>query len=367
MASSQRLFEGSSFNNRGKEAVEPLLLADDSQPANAFYMNGTGKVSEGMSISLRHPLTGNAPALLVGEYFILRHKVRGCLYRPMGDMGLVRRLEVEYLERDGKKPIGFLVRPEGSTKCYLHVDTSLLSDPTVTYKVTYKERFFAGTHHTGAVVAYHGNEELLCLNKEGDYVDVFYVDGSVKRVVCVNSTLKSVRLSIEEQAQVRIDDAMRKLSDATKLVCDGKAKRSDYALHQLAAVLAVGGKRSAAVFEKVFGLLKTFAEAGEIRLSVKEHVLKAVAQSLAHALVFNNTYEAARSKKTSSNESFGNIEAVSTLVSASEKALRAKDRAKREANRQENRNKRHTEQQPKGNSLATTTSNGNKKSKGKKG
>ena len=269
-----------------------LLETEDRRPPTAWRLNGTGKLEEGLRLELNHPQTGGKLCVFVGEYFILRHHGNnGCFYHPAAGTGyaVARRIAVGKKEfSDGRKPMKLLVQPVADSPLLLHVSTAI---PGL---VRAKERMWVGIIHNGEVVAQDGDEALVVFpNRDGE-IAIFYPDGSIKRVVREGDVLKMVPVSLEEQAEVRIDHVKNMLEIAADLSDDERMKREDFAQHQLVAIMRFGGRRSSTVFQETFGLLLNWAEAGRIRPGVRKHAEKVLAEHWpAHALKFGWVFDRA--------------------------------------------------------------------------
>lgn len=289
--------------------VAALLAADDARPANIFSVNATGLIREGTILSLGHPMTGGRPALILGgvHFILVSDRGVGCLYRKTSDAtALVRRVHIQNMERPGKKPLPLLVNPTTDAPIYLHVDVEMhLPD-----YVHMKERFLSGVVSSGNVVAYGGTETLVRFAGDSDAVDICYKDGSVRRVARQGDTLTLIRLSVEQQADVRIAHALNGLAEARLLEGDASVKWRDMHYHQLAAVVAVGGSRSTTVLDKTLAPLTKAVQEGDIRPEVKSHIITALRHSPAHALLFNQNYVVGTTKKAAPGGAFGTATSV---------------------------------------------------------
>lgn len=296
-----------SASNRGTNVAD-LLAADDAQPANIFAVNATGPLHEGTMLSLGHPLTDGRPALILGgvHFILVNDRGTGCLYRQTSNMtALVRRVHVEHMVRPGRNPLPLLVNPTAAAPIYLHIDVQM----PLPGHVHLKERFRRGVS-SGKVVAYGGTETLVQFTKNGDAVDICYEDGSVRRVVRQGDKLELIRLSNEEQADVRIVQVLRGLTEARSLEGDASVKLRDWHYHQLAAVVAIGGKRSSTVLDKELAPLIAAAQDGDIRPLVKSHVISGLRHSPALALFFNQHCVAGATKKMAPVGAFGTATSV---------------------------------------------------------
>lgn len=297
---------GSTSNHSG---VAALLAADDARPANIFSVNAAGPVREGTTLSLGHPMTGGRPALILGgaHFTLVSDRGTGCLYRKTSDTtALVRRVHVENMERPGKNPLPLLVNPTPDAPIYLHVDVEM----HLPEHVHMKERFWCGIVSNDSVVAYGGTETLVRFTKDCDAIDICYKDGGVRRVARQGDKLTLIRLSVEQQADVRIAHALNGLTKARLLEGDASVKQRDMHYHQLAAVAAVGGCRSSTVLDKTLAPLISAAQEGDIRPQVKAHIITALGHSPAHALLFHQHCVVGTTKKVATGGAFGTATSV---------------------------------------------------------
>lgn len=274
-----------------RTSMADLLSADDAKPATVFCINASGPIREGITLSLSHPLTGGKPALMLGEHFTLvSNHGNGCLFRKMTDTtALVRRLDIRHLERPGKSALPVLVNPTSTDTLYLQVDTHL------PVHIIPKERFCSGVMPNDSISIYGGTEYLVRLVGDGDSVDILYGDGSVRQVVRTGNTLKLRPLMAEDQARVRIQHALYGLATAAKTSDESAIKGRDWFYHQLAAIIAVGGRRSATTLTNALDPLTDAARDGDIRSNVKQHVIAALHHAPAQALQFGMDCDAGHS------------------------------------------------------------------------
>lgn len=267
-------------NGRREGALARAIEQESGMPTNCFTLNGTGEVTQGIVIQLNHPrltsnpITGKRDAgLVLGEGHVLpRNRKDGCIFAPMENGGYVRRMDIRILEREGKKPLKFLVHPEQEMNGPLF----LLVNTTLPGVVRFKEKFWTGVQHSAEMIAQSGDETLLRFNEEGQEARVFYPDGNVVCVVRRGGMLHNLAISIEEKATLRIYRADQALDRTYNLVGDGRAKAEDSALHELIAIMAIGGARSQEVRESIFNRLMQRSD--ELRPGVKKHALQALSR-----------------------------------------------------------------------------------------
>ncbi len=156
----------------------------------------------------------------------------------------------------------------------------------------FKEKFFTGVAYDHArMVAEDDGEHLLSLDF-GDSVDVFYEDGRVVRYMH-NGKVEKVPLSAEMQAQLRCSQALFRFRKASALRRDVRAKAEDGALHEIAAVLRVGGACSEAALQVAYDALASVADEHALRPNVYYHVTDALRRvSTMHLHLFKNDYRA---------------------------------------------------------------------------
>lgn len=251
------------------------IAKEAALPATCYRLDYTGALSEGIELSLNHPLTGGKPALLVGETYILRNYERGCLYEPRnGGVGLVRRAVLETKVFDGgKKSLLLLTQPsDENTPTLLHVSFPETVRP--------KERFWVGVSSSDkvTVLIQDSGEMLVSFSGEDSGALIFGKDGGVRRVIYKNRALRTEALTIEEQSVARIARVDRAMEEegARKNPGENPVPKEDAMLHELIAVMAIGGKHSEVVFAKVYNSLRDKAKKGGIRPAVKDHAVEAL-------------------------------------------------------------------------------------------
>ncbi|MEK7510920.1 MAG: hypothetical protein AAB582_01650 [Patescibacteria group bacterium] len=248
------------------------LLGESEKPANCFKMNGTGKIEEGIMLELNHPLASGAPALFVGQRYILQNRQNACIFERAAEGGRVRRAIIEWKKPASKKPFPLLTQPNGGNPPFLLQVIPHLSVPE-NVQATMKIRFAYDVITDAEIIEMdHRNQETLIALREGQHVDVFYVDGSVKRAVCTGDTVVINPLTIDEQAAARIQRAKRYIAvmngqieasfDTERERC---ARQRDATLHELISVMEVGGKRSPDVIDKVLQVLAEYGREGVLR------------------------------------------------------------------------------------------------------
>ncbi len=246
--------------------MAPTLQGEANKRPNCFKMNGTGKIEEGIKLELGHPAVSGKPALFIGDYYIFSNYKNGVAF---DSKGTVRRAILKQLTREGMKPLKLLTQPNGpNPPLLLHVDTNLPSGTKP------KEHFWSGVDTDEDVLAWSGKETLVSFSADQSWADIFYGDGAVKRVIRQGPQLVVQQLTLEEQAERRIEQAIYNIEIAKdEQDGDRRIPREDRSLHQLIAVLAIGGTRSSVVFRQVYGLLKDFARIGDMRPRVLAHTM----------------------------------------------------------------------------------------------
>lgn len=306
-------------------------------PPLCFRMNGTGKLEEGIELEMSHPLlsVGKMALFFNNASYVLRNLNNGCLYQPQPEKntGLVRRAVVEWKELEGKKPFPLLTRPQGQTENLLaHVCANM----ELPVGAQLKERFYAGIITTASVIGTDklGREMLLSFGK-GDIADVFYKDGSVKRVVRENDALVVDVLTIEDQADLRIDRVRNELTALEKMpVGDERAKMEDGLYHEVITILTIGGKRSSYILKSAFDFLDDACDESKLRAGVRARALDMLRQiDPAYALRFGiSTQAGGPSKRGSGDFTTASVPSSDSMVRKGPPAARKAKLAER-ANR----------------------------------
>ncbi len=253
------------------------LVAEDRVLCYRFL---NGVLQEGLLLDLNSSMQVNL-AFFVGTRYVVLNSTNPCRFDASG---IIRRASVAWRGEGGRIPT--LTQPSinPDQRCLVHVDTKF----DRTRRTIYKEEFSSCIVTDGGVVAQSKGEMLLSLG-QSESVEVFYADGSVKRLVCKDQAITAISLSIEEQAEARITHAVTEILAASMMPVGTEATvRTDRAFHQLVAVMAVGGKRSESVFEKAYGLLEEAGKAGMLARSVEGHAIRMLHDRPAHAVRLGN-------------------------------------------------------------------------------
>lgn len=250
----------------GGSVMAATLQGEARMHANCFRIRGDGRVEEGIQLELSHPKVGGKPALFVGDYFILRDNRCGVAYTKNG---IVRRAQMKYLPRNGKKDLELLVQPTSKNPPLLvHVETS----PVLADRARLKYEFQADIQTTGGIIATALGEYFISLTDD-ESITVFCVDGTVRDFVQKDYVLTERLLSFEEQADARIRLVQFQLERASDSFSgDALIRRRDWLYHQLITILQVGA-RSESVFEQVFGILEDAKQHDLIALGVQNRLL----------------------------------------------------------------------------------------------
>lgn len=311
-------------------------------PANAFTLNSAGKVQEGIEVEIDHPMGGKQPLLMLGEHWLPSDRSYPCRVVEEDSKVMARHLAIKTVQlSEGRKPLRLLTQPQGSNGPLL-----LFVDPAVSLPrgAMQTANFWKGVGECPLIVSEHykSGQTLLAFPKDGDSASVFYSDGRVLGVVRRGNILETVQLPLEEQAERRIRIATNAIKKAeANLKGENLVRVVDVLYHMLADVLAVGGKRSETVFEKISTLLLAAGEQGRLRLGVQNHVQAAFHKVCSTtALEFVLACERANARKEG-NGAFGNV-SLPSLVAGPKgppPSARAKQ-AKRSARDREERDRR---------------------------
>lgn len=281
-------------------------------PANAFSLNGTGVMQEGIEVEINHPMGGDLPVLMLGEYWMQSDRFYPCRVVEEDSRFLARHLAIKTIESSqGRRPRRQLTRPQGS-----NVPLLLFVNPSVRLPkgATQTANFWKGVGDCPLIMStdYRSGETLLSFSKDGDSASIFLSDGRVLGVVRNDRVLQVVKLTLEEQAERRVQLAVNALKKAeTDLKGDNLVRAVDLLYHMLADVLAVGGKRSDSVFDKVSNILIEAGEQGRLRSGVQLHVEEAFNKVCSStALQFKLACESANARKNGGG-AFGNVHLLS--------------------------------------------------------
>lgn len=248
--------------------IGAALAGEALKPANCFRMNGSRSPEEGILLELDHPKVGGKPALFVGGRFIFRNYQNGCIYKPQGRAGIVRRAVIEWKEPVGKRPFPVLTQPnDPNPPLLLHVSTHQVLPENVRLNV----KFSRGVLTEGRVIDEDYGEMLIALD-DNQSADVFYIDGAVKRVIRTGSDLVGHELSLDDQAEARIarnEGIISVLNEEFRKSFghppEDLIRQRDAAFHDLISVMDIGGRRSASIGDRIFDILVTYGKEGDLR------------------------------------------------------------------------------------------------------
>ena len=313
------------------------------EEVNAFTLNGTGLVHEGIHIELESKIHKKKLVLVIGGSYVPMDSQNPCEMYKMNNVGLVRRMTVETLDLHNRPAIELLKKPTVSdTAMYLVINPVVRLAPGAKPNT----RFWCGVVCESAHIIRKdefSGEAFVAFRKDGDSASVFYTNGQVVTVSRSGASLKVTELTIEEQAQKRIQHALENIRIAQATIKDEEAlaRRTDVFYHMIVEVLKVGGKRSEQVFDMVFELLNAAGKQGQLRPGVQLHVREVLSRlNPAAALQFNLNCQRFDAKKQSGG-AFGNV-SLPSLVAGPKgppPSARAKQ-AKRSARDREERDRR---------------------------
>lgn len=185
--------------------------------------------------------------------------------------------------------------------------------------------FLTGVAYDHArMIAEDDGEHLLSLSF-GDSVDVFYADGRVVRYMH-NGEVEKIPLSADIQAHLRCENALARFARASSLTGDARVKAEDRALHEIAAVIKVGGVRSEAALLVAYEALVTIADEHALRPNVYYHVKDALRQvSAMHLHLFTNDYRVGQ--KPARNDTATPTEKLVRATNLKERERRKRERA----------------------------------------
>lgn len=311
--------------------------------ANCFSFGWTG-LSEGVELVDNHPLTSGKTVVFVGGHYIfLNFKSQpSCVF--LGGAKMAIRASLNLIERDGKKPLMVLGRWANKSDFLVLIKCSLPE-----YFKDAKVKFSHGVNTFGGKLEVRNGGEFLISLPNMSYVDVFFVDGSVRRLERVGFDLKVIKLSLLEQGLTRLEWAKCSLEELAnaKLEDDVLTHRQDAILHQVITVLKFGGQFSE-ILEAGFEILRGAAEAGWMRRGVKNNALDLLRLvSLPHVLALNEICDRVHSMRMNSG-AFGAVSLLSQALNADERKDRDTQRKVREAHRAQLRAHRQEAQTPKG-------------------
>ncbi len=182
--------------------IEQLLGEDAVLPANAFRIDRSGLIEEGINLTLNAKRADGKtfpPHLRIGEVFLTNGNP-GAVYRPIKGQGIVRRLAL----REGDFPK--VVRPEkDDTALYLLVNANFQGAGQLRTEV---RRDLFGTAEE---IMMSRGEALIRFNADGEKITVFYADGHVLSIERQDGALWASDYSKVEMLNERLEQAERQL------------------------------------------------------------------------------------------------------------------------------------------------------------
>lgn len=221
-------------------------------PANAFRLNGDGTLREGIELQLAHPLVGRDAAVMIGTRYIKRDRNNGCIYSNLHTgIGIARRAAVKQITiPDSGKKVHTLMRPNREdNSLLLAVNTTVNQAKGVEQHV----RFFSGVQFDGEIITQYDDEALLRFTA-GEVATIFYSDGGAVWVKRRGEGLEVRAFSLTETGLIRLQQALGMVTACTE------QKGRDFWVHQIIAVLVVGGNRSESLRNDAFRALMIVVE-----------------------------------------------------------------------------------------------------------
>ena len=208
------------------------LLEEDALPTTAFSVSD-GAIHPGIEIQLHNARSFSVPSLFIGGYYIMLDRHDPCLYRCLGDVGIVRRVSLKKVMLENGKTKRYLekAREEGA-QLLLHASLAQ-SQPQEQVK------FFTGAWGTATCEVEDGGEVLLSF-LDADAAALFYADGRVRLVASDGDKLRLTNLTPLQQAQTRISRVKHILRHEVSHISDdeNRFKKTDKMLYELVAVLS---------------------------------------------------------------------------------------------------------------------------------
>ena len=239
-----------------------------------------GVLEEGLLLNANSSIQ-TQPPLFIGKRYIMVDGQHPC---SINEAHIVRAASIRWAGKDNQLPL-LRQRMNDDKSVLVHVDTRF----TRVKGTTFKEAFSAKVLTDGKKVAWDQGETLVCI-KPGETIEILYADGNVRKLVNTGGMLEVMNLSIEDVADIRIlfiRQSQARLRQELK--GEQRARAEDKLYHELVAVLAIGGKRSPAVFEDVYKLLEDDGDRGQLGRGVQNHVLEALQHRPDYALRFKIT------------------------------------------------------------------------------
>lgn len=270
---------------RGLKAAQ---LGIKPRAINCYRFLG-GVLEEGILLNANSSMQ-TQPPLFVGKRYVTVDPQYPC---AINEACIVRTASIRWSDK-----IATLRRQIDSDDSVLvHVDTGF----TRVKGTKFKESFSSEIVTDGGLIAWDRNEMLVSI-KPGESIDVLYADGNVRSLAIIDGRLEVKNLSIEDVADTRILYIRQKQARLREnLTGDDLIRAVDRLYHELVAVLAIGGKRSQAVFESVYKLLGDDGDRGLLGGGVQRHVLEVLGQRPEYALRFKITCASRRSINESQN------------------------------------------------------------------
>ena len=207
---------------RSAKGLGAALQEDSQRAANCFSVNSTGRLDEGIYLTLHEQKPGGfgeyPPHLKVGHQFILRNRngSYGCVYRPTNEGGLVRRAEIVTVTPIEGEPFDVLNCPSDTSPHFhlLLIHYGLAQQDGVKLKDSvYELGIWHGVFGTAKLVRSSGDQALVRFDEDGQEVHVMYPNGLVRSVIRENGLLMLQSLSDAEMAMVRVANAEEQLAE----------------------------------------------------------------------------------------------------------------------------------------------------------
>lgn len=252
------------------------------QPATNCFRFLEGVLEEGLLLNVNSSMQ-TQPPLFIGKRYIMVDSHQPC---AINEAHIVRAASIRWAGKDGQLPL-LRQRMKADDSVLVHVDTKFAR----TKGTTFKEAFSSKIVTDGSVVTSSNyQDEMLIGLTDGESIDILYADGNVRKLANTDGTLEIKNLSTEDVADIRIlyiRQSQARLREELK--GDQRTRAEDKLYHELVAVLAVGGKRSPAVFEAAYKLLEDDGDRGLLGRGVQQHVLDALQHRPDYALRFKIT------------------------------------------------------------------------------
>ena len=239
-----------------------------------------GVLAEGLLLNANSSMQ-TQPPLFVGKRYIMVDGQHPC---SVNEAFIVRAASIRWAGKDNQLPL-LRQRVNGDKSVLVHLDTRFGRAKGTTFK----EAFSSKVLTDGKKVVWDQGETLVCI-KPGETIEILYADGNVRKLVNTDGVLEVKNLSTEDVADTRILHIRQSQARLRQeLKGEQRARAEDKLYHELVAVLAIGGKRSPAVFETVYKLLEDDGDRGLLGRGVQQHVLDALQHRPDYALRFKIT------------------------------------------------------------------------------